>query len=110
MSASILQFHILVIILQTSGSYYKLAVILFRSSKYCLFLFPLPELLDFKENQEANCSSRQIYHLDIARAAVLQTLGQAGLLHIRYGFVTPKAGENLSYKKRDLRTAKVMPR
>jgi len=83
MSASILQFHILVIILQTSGSYYRLAVILFRSSKYSVFLSPLPKLSHFKENQEANHSSRQIHHPDTARAAALQTLGPPGLSHIR---------------------------
>lgn len=95
MSARILQFHILVTILQASGSYYKLVVIFFRSAKCSLLLSPFPKISHFKENQETNWSSRQIHHLDITKAALLQTLEQAGLLHVQYSSVTSWAVENL---------------
>lgn len=98
MSARILQFHILVTILQASGSYYRLVVMFFRSAKRSLLLSPFPKISHFKENQETNWSPRQIHHLDITRAALMQTLEQAGLLHVRYSYVTPRAVENL---KRD---------
>lgn len=77
MSASISQFHIFVIILQASGSHYKLAATLFRSSKYSLFFFsplsPLPKFINFKGNPEGNWNFREISHLGVAAGLLNQS-------------------------------------